>query len=86
MKNIEPEHQNQSGLLTTLLCSVINAFFYTTPTGEDKAICVNCHHQFVFNEDLFLRIYFYIIMLGLKPKPKPLVWTYYVPMYQCAVS
>ena len=33
-----------------------------------------------------MRIYFYIIRLGLKPKPKTSVWTYYVPMYQCAVS
>ena len=64
------------------VCSVINAFFYITPTGEDTATCVNCHHPFVFNEDLFLH---HKAWFEAK-KPKTSVWTFYVPKYQCAVS
>ena len=56
---LKPEHQNQSGLLTTLLCSVINAFFYITSILIDVCIKIHSnlcilHHQFVSNEDLFL--------------------------------
>ena len=33
-----------------------------------------------------MRTYFYIIKHALKPEDKIHVWTFYIPMYQCAVS
>ena len=32
-----------------------------------------------------MRTYFYIIRHALKPKHKIHVWTFYIPMYQCAL-
>ena len=33
-----------------------------------------------------MRTYFYIIKHAVKPEHKIHVWTFYIPMYQCAVS
>ena len=37
-------------------------------------------------DDLLMRTYFYIIMNALKPKHEIHVWTFYIPMYQCAME
>ena len=54
--------------------------------SQKSLICVDFHHQGRFFFYYLLSTYFYITRHALKPKHKIHVWSFYIPMYQCAMS